>query len=249
MATTDRIEKANDAEGLIDTKRWQKVQNLFAKIVGVNVSFLDPSGQVLIRSNTVAPNFSDIVVPVSGTPELSEPPKFVMEAIRKGLPDEKKGCLVECGLHYCLLPVKWENQMLGVFVIGPVLAAKRENEDFYRKLCYTEGLHAEVYLDRIREVKLYSHTGLFLVLDFLHEMTQCFLERTSTAREFDALLPGFLAQFRGKESLLSLRFSPELAIALLDIALGLVKGDSGSVLLLEENDQCFQIQSARGLHM
>jgi GAF domain-containing protein len=60
-------------------------------------------------------------------------------------------------------------------------------------------------------------------------------------------MPDFVSRSKRSKDFFSAVHGHELAHSLLDIALGLVEGDSGSVLFLDENEKYFYIKTARGI--
>lgn len=228
--------------GIVDPEQWTRIQNLFSKIIGLNVSFLSHEGQPVVDASVVSPLFSEIC----RRSDVAESHDFILEAIQQGTVD-KKTQLSRFGLHFFLLALNLNQQRFGYFVIGPVLIGHRETPENYRALCRENGLDEEIYLDHIPELKIYSHLAISAILDFLHEMAECFLERNVLRQEVEEVVPQFM-HMKGRDGLLSLRYCHELSESLLDISLGLVAGDSGSVLLLDSAQECFQIQAARGLH-
>lgn len=225
--------------------RWQKIQSLFAKVIGINITLLDAEGNCLSQSPSVTPDINDIAVPLGGVP-LINPPEFITNAVRSGQLSGKNQ-LSRYGLHYFLIEISISQGRKGFFAIGPVLVGKTEPREKIAVMCAEEKIHEEIYADQIEELKRYSYVGISAILEFLSEITEWSMELLeSEGAKADG--PGYFLQSRGIESLLSLRYGHDLSNSLLDIALGLVEGTSGSVLLYDSLRDCFEIQAARGLN-
>ena len=244
MAELSQGERATESVCLISSTRWQKIQNLFAKVIGVNIALLDADGHCLTHAHSIAPDINDIVVPLDGS-IFKNPPEFIIKAIQGGHLTGKNQ-LSRFGLHYFLLEIPFDKHKRGFFAIGPVLVGKKESDERILEMCTEEKIHAEIYLDQIDELKRYSFVGVSAILEFLSEIMGWSLDllESEEERRSDENLWG---NNRGIESLLSLRYGHELSNSLLEIALSLVEGDSGSVLLHDPENDCFEIQAARGL--
>ena len=238
--------EADSAESLLEPKNWQKVQDLFAKIIGANIVFLNPAGNDLTRVSRITGFCREIAKPSPSSRE-SDCSLQVLQQI----PSDKKPYFCPHHLYYYGFGIHLRRKNLGHLVIGPVLVGKREDETAYRNLCVAQNIDEENYLDRIREIKVFSHAGISTVLDFLREMTESFLKRSIERKELERLIS---SPAQGSKSNLTGRFlttvfANELAHSLMEIASALVGADSGSVLLMNQKEKCFYIKAAMGLRL
>ena len=137
--------------------------------------------------------------------------------------------------------------MVLVIAIGPVIVGRRETDDVYHSLCEKQNLDEEIFLSRIREIRLFSQSGIRAMTDFLKELTRHFVRLTRQKQELERLVPGFLTSQKHAENFFSAAYSNILTNYLLEIASGVVHADSGSVLLVNPNAKSFSIKSALGL--
>ncbi|MBI1977291.1 MAG: PocR ligand-binding domain-containing protein, partial [Candidatus Omnitrophica bacterium] len=151
-------------------------------------------------------------------------------------------------LSYFLIPIRCEDETIGTLMVGPILLGKREDQKTHDNLAKTLGVDHEVFSDRIREIKVFSHHGIRIVLEFLEELVHHLVREAYHRQELEKLVPGFLAMHQLGDKFFSATHSNLLVNYLLDIASEVVGADSGSVLLIDETKKTFSIKSARGLH-
>lgn len=244
MTSKTRVKSKASPTGLLQVEKWQKIQNLFAKIIGANITFLNSSNENLTKSSRVTSSCSEIALPLE--PSSSANSDCLSLVLQNGL-HKRKSFVCAHRLHFFGLRIQLQGKSVGALIIGPVLVGKRENEQSYRKLCKELGIQEENFLDRILEIKLFSHTGICTVLDFLHEIIESFLRIASQKKDLKRLTASFLSGSKETGRFFSSVYSSELADALIDIALGVVGGDSGSVLLFDKRKKSFSVKSARGI--
>ncbi len=228
----------------IEASDWQKIQNLFAKIIGTNLTLLDPFGRPLTAPSLITASCPEIALPLDSSGLAYD---CLSAAIEKGF-EKGKSFLCAHGLHFFGFDVHLKEGPLGTLVLGPVLIGKRDAEEVYRDLCRELKIQEENFLDRVREVKLFSHATMATVLDFMQEISGSFLNFTSQNSDLKRFLSGFLSiEPQGVAEFFSTLYSTQLTDFLMDMALGIVAGQSGSVLLLDKKDQHFYIKTARGI--
>ena len=244
MALLPRSLKASDSPSLFQAAKWQKIQNLFAKIIGANITLLDSAGLQLTPPSRVTGFCSEIAIPLDPS---SAAPVDCAALASQNIVKEKQSHTCIHHFQFWGFEIGPKRKNLGTLLIGPVLVGRREEEPVYRSLCRELKLREEDFLDRVREIKLFSQTGISTVLDFLKEIIESFLKFASQERELKRLLAGFLSKPKGTTPFFSSVYSGELADSLLEIALGVVGGNSGSVLLFDKKGKHFYIKTARGI--
>lgn len=228
----------------IDFKDWQKIQNLFARIVGANISFIDSSGNYLVKTSRITPFCFEWAEPLDRS--VTRPVDCVVKAFQEALQGKKAYHCIHC-LHFLSLKVRLDGNLAGFIIIGPLLTGTREREDVYRNIAIRLGLNQDQFLDGLRELKLFSHAALKVILDFLEDITEHYLNQLVQRQELKHLIPSFSSRENEINRLFSMVYSTELSNSLLDIAMALVKGDSGSVLLFDKKERCFHMQAARSI--
>jgi len=233
------------AKQLLDLKQWQKIQDIFAEIVGANLWLIEPSGIRLTIPSKASASCSDIAQPQS-SPKLN-PVDCVVKALQNWTQRKEESYKCSHHLNYLSLPVRCNDQTIGVIIVGPVIVGKREDEKTYETLCKNLEIDSEVFLDRVREIKIFSYNGVKTVLDFLRTLTQHLVQLSYHRAELERLVPGFLDAQKEGEEFVSGTYANLLANCLLEIASEVVHADSGSVMLVDQDQKNFSIKSAHGI--
>lgn len=229
-----------------DLKWWQRIQDLFAEIIGANVTFFTSLGTHLSTPSQVAPSCLDLAQPTGTT--FSGEFDCVAQAFQNVVRDKQHSFSCSHGLHFFATDFQPDEHKVGGVVVGPLLIGKREEESVYRELCEKLAIDPDVFCDRIREIKVFSFHGIQVVLDFLREMTEYALRLSEQQKQLETLIPGFQEEFKNPAQFLSIVQLNRVAHYLLEIALWMLKGDSGSVLLLNSDSESFSVKTGRGLN-
>ena len=233
------------ADKLLDLKQWHKIQDLFAEIIGANLNLINPQGKSLAPSSRVSPSCFDLEHPKAG-------PSFSLTDCERGALrfwSSRKGDTYRCphGLSFFTLPIRHARETVALITVGPLVVGKRESERACRILCRKQGIHFNPFMDRVREIRLFSQNGIRVVIDFLRELTEHLVRLTYQRGEFERLVPGFLTAQKEGQNFFSATYSNLLTQYLLEIASQVVQADSGSVLLLDSEEKGFWIKSALGI--
>ncbi|MBI4000034.1 MAG: PocR ligand-binding domain-containing protein [Candidatus Omnitrophica bacterium] len=233
------------ARQLLDLKQWQKIQDLFAEIVGANLWLLEPQGSSLTNPSQISCSCSDL----NSYQKLRKTAQVdcVFKAFQHWVQTKEITFSCPHRLSYLISPIRYNETTVGAILVGPVLVGKRERESAYHAVCERESIHFDLFLDRIREIKVFSHNGIRVVIDFLQELTQHLLKLSYHRAELERLVPGFLETQKSGDGFFSATYVNLLVNYLLDIASEVVHADSGSVLLLDENRKSFSIKLAKGI--
>ncbi len=233
------------ARQLLDLKHWQKIQDLFAEIIGANLWLIEPSGIRLTTPSKISGSCSDFSQ--SKTSPKTTPVDCVLKTFQNWTQHNETTYRCPHSLNYFSLPIRCNNETISLIVIGPVLVGKKETEKTYTALCEKLDIDSEIFLDRIREIKMFSHNGIKIVLDFLRELTQHLIQLSYHRAELERLVPGFLSSQKEGDVFVSATYASLLANCLLEIASQVVHADSGSVMLVDQDQKNFSIRSAHGI--
>ena len=229
----------------LEASDWQKIQNLFARIIGTNLALLDASGRFLTQPSFVTASCSEIALPLDSSSAHFH--DCLSSIVRKGV-EKGKSFFCSHGLHFLGFKINLKGESHGTLVLGPMLLGKREADEAYRNLCRELKIQEENFLDRVREIKLFSHATISTAVDLLQEITGSFLDFASQNHDLKRLVSGILpAGSKRTEEFSPDFYTSEVADSLMDIALEVVKGDSGSVLLFDKGEQHFYIKTSRGI--
>lgn len=149
---------------LLDLKRWKKLQELLAELIGANVSILDSFGSFLTPPTQTTPFCSDFVQPLDAAPS-SEPPCCV-KACQHFQEQHEELYVCSHGLGYASTEIQKDKNQLGLLVMGPLLVGGRAKEEAFRKRCEKQKIDPEVFCDRIREITVFSHRRIRLLINF-----------------------------------------------------------------------------------
>lgn len=220
-------------EGL---KRWQRLQDLCAESIQANLFLLDSRGEPLSRPSLVTPTYNQLIQ-YSHAPSTDQT-DFVVQAFfqwRAGNETDFSTCH---GLHYVISELKRPGEMFAYLILGPVLAGQRESSERYRTLCEELKIREDVFLDRIREVTVFSHTRIRVIRDFLAELG-CYLIEMPVIRTPQVFPEETAESF-------SLRQRCELvAGSALEMGMEITGASSGSVMLLKGDRRSFWLPALR----
>ena len=228
-----------------DLNWWQRIQDLLAGIIGANISFFSPSGSYFSYPSLITASCKDLTLRSESqqTSELN----CLAQAFQVSSYQNQNSYHCFHTLHYFSIKFPLKDDLTGEVIVGPVLIGKRESENFYRDLCKRFKIDSGNFCDRIREVRVFSYTGIQTVIEFLREMTEYLARLSAQRKRLEELIPGFSVEFAKSDLLFSSLKLDHMANYLLDIALRLVEGDSGSVLLLSEDARNFRVKTFRGI--
>ena len=224
-------------------KRWQKIQDLFAKIIGANITGFDASGNFFGQPSRV----TGLCLEMGNLPSAEAKQNDCATQTVRELDVEEKPFRCPHGFHYSFLRIRLRKQAVGSLVIGPIQVGKREGDEILREMCISLGMDAESFLDRAREVKVFSYTGIHTVMDFLREIAESFVRHASQREEWRRLVPRLILRSHKTEQFFSTVRITELTHSLMEVASAVVGADSGSVLLSDPKKNAFTIKASRGI--
>ena len=224
----------------LDLNRWQKIQDLFSKIIRANLSFFDTHGSSLTTPSHAAPFCSEFAEQLQSS--AASQVNCIIRAYHQSAQGKDMYTCIH-GLSFHMVRCKNGN----VMVIGPLLIGKRESDEIYQQICLELGCDADTFLDRVREIQVFSNAGISMVQAFLKEVMDYFFELNSEFSEFHSLMPELFTKSKEAGRFFEGVYVNELLNALLNVALSLVEGDSGSVMLYEAKEKCFYLKAARGI--
>ncbi len=226
------------AENFFDLKHWQKIQNLFAEIIGANLWPVNIQGTPLAAPSKICTYCSDLHSSSYTSTRLTE---CALKAFQAA--SQQNETLYQCQhlATYFMVPVKFRTETPAFIIGGPLLLGKRETKKRYQHLCRKLQVDSETFFDWITELRIYSHHGINLIINFLKELNHLFLseknEQLHSAHSHPEPSGSSLEQY-----------AYFLANSLLELASQMVGADSGSVLLVDPSKKSFFIQSSRGLN-
>jgi ligand-binding sensor protein len=233
---------------LMDVEHLQKIQDLFANVIKAPIQVVD------IQGNTV----TTLSTPASVCDKIRHSSLFGLEqckgCIVKGLKQflEHQAEVAECAFglkHYFIPIVLDEGEVVGFVVLGPILIGKRKlAHEFDEELLRTYGMEAHEVAELLRDVTIFSYKGIESINALLRDAVHYMVELAHHKNKLQNWLPGFLNfSYNRKNSNYITLYKNRLLNVLLEIALDLTKGDSGSVMLFNPKEKKLEMKIAFGL--
>lgn len=203
------------AESLFDLNQWQKIQNLFAEIIGANLWLMDVRRNCLTQPTKINTCCCDLISSYASI----HPTDCVLKAQQNS-----NRLIYRCPhfLNFFAVPVQHHSDSVAFIVCGPFILGKREQDSVYKNIARQHDIDTLVFLDWIREIKIFSQRGFNLVVNFLTELSHGLL--TSKSQSHFTLKTIF------------------------EVVRQMVDADSGSVLMFHPRQNELHIQFSYGLN-
>ena len=235
----DQPEPSVRLDDFVELRRWQRLQDHFANVLGLGLRTVDSS-----RALRTAPSWP---LGVDGA-RLVETLALGGE-VETLLPDgaspaEIATVTTTLGLSFSAVPLRATAEtVLGYLVAGPVVLGARETPEQFRARAHAPGLSAESVWPLLLTVKVYTVTGFRSVLQLLEEVTGMWLELAGQARALKTLL----ARASSVDPAVIAQYIDRLLHSLLEVATSATDAEGGSVMLYEPASDDFRIAAAQGL--
>ena len=154
-------QRAASLFSLGDLPSWQSIQHLLGQVVGVNLSLLDSSGNQTLPPCRISGFCSEFVHYLPAVP--AEPPNDCpAQAVAYYLTQNEPFYQCPHGLNFTVVKIAED----AFWVIGPILVGVRQSQEIYTQNCLNNGIDPELFCDRVREIKVFSHQGIRNLLNF-----------------------------------------------------------------------------------
>jgi len=242
--------KHTKLEDIIDLKQWHKIQELFADVIGVSIYTVDPEGKLIIKPSKVSRLCHVLrTSTLYGSNPCFECIPCIPENVKSFLETQRVDISCPCGLHNFVVPITVkEKEIIGFLIAGPFILGGRKRAEDYKKITDSLGVDIEIYMDLIREVKVFSYTGVRSVETLLYESINYLVKLGFQKNKLENWLPGFLRLSDNNTNAYAHLYLNKLLNSLLDIAISIVNGESGSVMIYDKNAEGLYIKSTRGLN-
>ncbi len=242
---------------LVNSRRWQVIQDYFAEVIGASIRVVDPLG-----------------VPLTG---LSNPHSYCCEVISsssrafgrckkcllfssdtdapRDLPGKQEPFLdMLSGIHYdtcpfminrVIIPVRVARAggVYGYIVIGPLILGKRRTYPEYFNLSKDAGLDMNGVIECIERIRVYSFYTIRIFSSLFQEVAACLLELA--AQKAIVPEPEIAADHRPTGTVPG--YVTNLMRALFETAGSGVNAERGSIMLFDEQSKTLSIRFSRGL--
>ncbi|MCM8774676.1 MAG: PocR ligand-binding domain-containing protein [Candidatus Omnitrophica bacterium] len=198
--------------------RWQKIQDRFSEVLKVTLCTVDRYGNCITRCS-LAPRLCEEVM--NSTIESA---KVCSDCRQRALVNAEKswkeGYLCPLGLYFFPVPLKIKDVTWGYLIVGPVILGKRD-ESTYKDRIENLGINIDIFLDALREIKVFSFYGINSVIDLLYDLS---IQILSTNFIVDKFLT-----------------------VLLEAAHNFTQSDRSSIMLFNEDTKELYIKVAKGI--
>ncbi len=233
---------------IIEKEKWRRMQEGFAKALGVYIETLDLKGNPFPGINTPNPFCFDIIKFLYKDAKR-EYERCIFNIISKIKEDKDDNCYIcPLGLHLYGVPIQVQKEeTLAYVIIGPVLLQRKKDISEYRKFAKKRNIPLNYLVDKLSSLKRFSFVGIEAAVELVREVandiaqlnynTKKLKERFDMPRTLDSLI----------RDLYSSVYFEDLLSALLDASIHTAKGNAGSIMLLDQDKNELTVKFSRGL--
>jgi len=230
---------------ILDVEQWNHVQDLFADVIGVTIYTVNRDGDLVTRPSKMTRLCNELRY--SSLFCMKQCVECIKDNIGKFLNVQKVDISCHCGLQNFVIPIiVEENEIIGFLIAGPVLVGGRKNKDDYLELCSETGISPDLYFDALHEIKVFSYKSLNSVVSLLRDAVSYMIKLGYQRSKLEAWLPGFLDLNKANDKAYSQLYFNKLLNSLLDVAMAVTKGESGSVMIFDKEQNEFFVKISRG---
>lgn len=224
---------------LVEPSRWQRLQEHFARVLGVPIRTLTPSRQLLVEPSWPAGLVAEQVIRLFAVGEELEQ---LLPANRA--PQETSSVTTPLGVTYAVVPIRaTAEEVIAYFVVGPVMVGPREDELQFRQRANAIGLNASALWPLMLSLKLYTFAGIRAALNLMEEVGTALAQLAYQARQLAAILPSSGAV----DDAVVAYHTDRILSSLLEAATLATKAEGGSVMVFDRASNALQIRAAQGL--
>jgi len=234
---------------IIEKEKWQKMQNGFSKALGICIRTVDLEGAPFPSINTPSQFCLNITqdMPKDGRTWHDGCIPRLIRKIREGRSNNFLVGPFREYLYGILIEIK-EEGTLAYVIIGPVLLQKQKRLDEYIKIASDNKISTDSLLNHIANLKRFTFNNIESTVQLLHEVAHYIVQLNyDTKRLKDKFIGASGALDNLVKDIYSSACFDELLNALLDISLHTTKGNSGSIMLLNQARKELSIKFSRGL--
>jgi ligand-binding sensor protein len=230
---------------IIDIKQWNHIQDLFADVIGVSIYTVDTHGHLLTRPSKMMRLCNELKY--SSLFCLKQCVDCNKDTIQNYLSLQKVDVQCHCGLHNFIIPILVDSaETIGYVIAGPVMVGGKKSRDEYLSLCMNAGINPDIFFDSLHEIKVFSYKSLNSVATLLRDAINYMIKLGYQRSKLEAWLPGFLNLNESNNQAYSELYFNKLVESLLEIAMAVTKGESGSVMIFDKERNDFFITVSRG---
>ena len=224
---------------LVDSSRWQRLQDHFARVLGIPIRTVNIAHQLLVPPSWPSTFDTDRTI------ELLKVGEEIDQLIPPQTPPaECTSVTTSLGVTYPVIPIRATDDLIvSCFVIGPMVVGVREDELQFRQRITALGLDPSTLWPLLLSLKLYTFAGIRSILTLMEEVGTSLAQFAYQARQLSAILPPPAAADQAVVT-----YHTDRALhSLLDAATLATRADGGSIMVYDPKSQTLQIHAAQGL--
>lgn len=235
-----------DIGNVVDIGQWQRIQDLFANVIGVSLFTVSKEGKLVTRPSNTSPFCESLrCATLFGLKACLD---CINQNVQMYLAHQKHEVELLCGLHSFVIPIFVDKKEIIAFIIaGPFTLGGKKKSTEYKEVADVLGIDFELYLDGLRDIKSFTYKSINSVILLLSEAIGYMTELGYQKHQLEALLPGFIKKSESTNNAYAHLYVNKLLNALLDIAIGITKADTGSVMLIDESNEELYLKLSKGL--
>lgn len=245
MAMQDGAEMKNgiSLKEVIDINQWQEIQDHFAEVIGVTISTVDTTGNLLTKPSNPTRLCEEIVRSSPAGIDSCARCFPVSMADLESNEIWKEGYLCHIGLYNFPIPARLPNdKTIAYILVGPVLLGERQKPNKYREKIAELNIDIDKFIDALIEIKVFSFSGIQSVTELLKDVFSYIVELGYHRFKLEKIIPSH------KLSKMVYKFyADKLLNALLDVSCNMTGAQFGSIMLLDEKTGELYIKMGKGI--
>jgi len=225
-----------DFKNLVGIEAWQEIQSNFSSVTQMPMRTVDLNGQPLTKPSNAPHLCTDFI---SGFPHLLKACSKCMPTFLGG--DEKvdKHLSYSCmlGLRNFIAVLRLDQLTpLAYCIIGPVVLIDYKPKSEYEKIAQELGLNTNELYSAITDLKLSSFNSMLSVVELIQDVGNYLIKAAHKKIASQA-----------EATNIKLEKLTRLMQVFLDVAFQVSKADTGSVMILDKNNEELSIFTSRGI--
>lgn len=225
---------------LVEPERWQRLQDHFARVLGISLRTVTPSHELL-----ATPSWPPGLDPDT-TVELLKVGEELESLLSLGRPPQyTSSYTTTLGVTFAAVPVRaTADQIVAYIVIGPVVVGPREDEVQFHRRIRSLGFDSRPLWPLLLALKLYTFAGIRSALNLIEEVGTSIVQLAYQVSQFSTLLP---ASAKVDQAVYTFH-TDRIFHSLLEAATLATRADGGSVMLYDAGRETLHMKAALGLN-
>ncbi|MBU1852652.1 MAG: PocR ligand-binding domain-containing protein [Candidatus Omnitrophica bacterium] len=237
-----------DLFDIIEKDRWQHMQEGFREVLGVCIQTVDLEARLFPGVNKPCSFCLDMITRVhEGLRKQHE--ECVLELVNN-IKEDRTSSHVICpfGLYLYGIPIELQEMGILAFVIvGPVSLKTKKGLEEYKKIAKDSKIPLDYLTERLADLKKFTFSSIESAVELLGEVAHYIVQLKYDAKKLKERLDIPKTMDNLIKGLYSSVYFEEFLNTFLDVSLNTTKGNSASIMLLEEDKDELKVRYTRGL--